>query len=216
MIHQPLLFLLLIYQFGHLQTNEDYKTAPVDSTYSLGPRCEFSGELYFYYLPEDDFYVTPIIATNRGRLHLEARYNYEDFRSFSFFTGRIFTAGEKEQLEVIPLLGGIVGNTSGVVPGVEVDFLWNNFELYSEAEYVFKLREKDSNYFYNWAEMRYYVGNWWLVGVTSQQTAEVTGSWSVENGFLAGLNFSNYSGLIHLFNPGGGNMFTIFTLALIF
>lgn len=214
MRHRLLLFLLMICHTVHLQTNAYHETAGVDSLVSFHPSWEFSGEIYF--LLEENFYVMPIAATDRGRLHLEARYNYEDFRSFSFFTGYIFTTGEKNQLEVIPLLGGVIGNRLGIVPGVEIDVLWNHFEFYSEAEYVFDLRSRDSNFFYNWAESRYYFGNWLLVGVTSQQSREVTGGWLVENGFLAGVNFSNYSGLVYLFNPGSKDRLTIFTVAIIF
>lgn len=200
----------------YLQTNVYHETTAVDSSLLLHPSWEFSGEIYFYFLPEEDFYVMPIAAGDRGSLHLEARYNYEDFRSFSFFTGCIFTTGKKDQLEVIPLLGGIIGNRLGIVPGVEIDILWNHFEFYSEAEYVFDLRSRESNFFYNWAESRYYLGSWLLLGVTSQQIREVTGGWLVENGFLAGLNFSSCSGLVYLFNPGSENRFAVFTVVLLF
>ncbi len=214
--YRLLLFLLMVCHTVYLQTNAYHETAPVDSSVSLHPSWEFSGETYFYFLPEEDFYVMPIAAGDCGRLHLEARYNYEDFRSFSFFTGRIFTTGGKNQLEVIPLLGGVIGNRLGIVPGMEIDVLWNQFEFYSEAEYVFDLRRRDSNFFYNWAESRYYLGNWLLLGVTSQQTREVAEGWLIENGFLAGLNFSSYSGLVYLFNPGGEDRYTIFTVAIVF
>ncbi len=210
-----LFFLLLMCPSAHLQTYDTCETAQADSGASHNPSWEFSSEIYFYHRFKDDFYAMPVAAATRGEWHLEARYNYENFRSFSFFTGRVFTTGNKDQLEVIPLLGGVVGNTSGIVPGMEIDFLWKNMEFYSEAEYVFDLRHRDSDFFYNWAEIRYYLGDW-VAGITSQQTREAKGEWSIDNGIMAGLNYSRYSGLVYLFHPNEKGALAIFTIAFVF
>lgn len=39
----------------------------------------FEADFYF----EDDFYVLPMYRADRNHLHLQARYNYEDFETFS-------------------------------------------------------------------------------------------------------------------------------------
>jgi hypothetical protein len=41
-----------------------------------------------YVLPDDDDYVQPTVAVDRGKLHLEGRYNYEARRWGSGFIGR--------------------------------------------------------------------------------------------------------------------------------
>ena len=44
----------------------------------------FSGNLY---LIPDDIYFNPVFTADLGHLHLETRYNYEDFRTGSVFGG---------------------------------------------------------------------------------------------------------------------------------
>ena len=176
----------------------------------------FSTSLYFYYLPDDDPFLLPIAYVDRDRLHLEARYNYEDFRTLSLFAGWSFGFGEVIQLEAIPMLGGVIGNTMGLAPALELNLTWRSLELYTEAEYVFDLEDSRANFFYNWAEVNYYPLDWLQLGITSQQTGEAGADWLVESGFLAGVGYRNYSGVFYLFNPGRDDLFYIFSLGVDF
>jgi len=187
-----------------------------DTAHTDAPSWEFSTAWYFYYLPQEDFYLLPIFYADYDRLHLEARYNYEDFRSLSFFAGRNFGIGKELQLEVIPMLGGVIGNTFGVIPALEVDLAYWDLELYSEAEYIFDLQDSRGNFFYNWAELSYYPLDWLQLGITSQQTREKSNDWLVENGLVGGFSYSDYSALIYFFNPGGDDLFCIISCEINF
>jgi hypothetical protein len=213
---RPVFLTLIIYIASISQAIENFKINQTDSDSQVSAFWKFSTEVYFYYLPEEDFYTMPIISSDHGQLHLEARYNYEDSRSLSFFAGRTFSIGEKLQLEVIPMMGGVVGNTLGIIPALEFDLAYWNLEFYSEAEYVYDLQDDQNNYFYNWTELNCYPLDWLQLGVTSQQTREVEADWSIENGILTGVNHSDYSGVFYLFNPGRSDPFYIFSLDINF
>jgi hypothetical protein len=189
---------------------------PANTSSSSIPAWDLSTELYFYYLPDEDSYLLPILCADRDRLHLEARYNYEDFRSLSFFAGRTFGVGEELQLEVIPMLGGVFGKTLGVIPALEMDLAYRKLELYSEAEYAFDLRDSQGNFFYNWAELSYSPWEWLQLGITSQQTKEKADDWLIEHGLLLGFSYGDYSVVSYLFNPGGDDLFYIFSLGVDF
>ena len=189
---------------------------PADTSSSSTPTWILSTEFYFYYLPDEDFFVVPIFYADHDWLHLEARYNYEDFRSLSFFAGRTLGVGEELQLEVIPMLGGVFGNTLGVIPALEMDLAYRNLELYCEAEYVFDLRDSQANFFYNWAELSYYPLEWLQLGITSQQTKDKADDWLIEHGLLLGFSYGDYSLVSYLFNPGGDDVFYIFSLGVDF
>ena len=47
------------------------------------PSWEFNASLYGYFPPEDRHYASPIVIANHGALHLEARYNYEGWKTGS-------------------------------------------------------------------------------------------------------------------------------------
>lgn len=191
-------------------------SVPEDTASTDAPSWDLSTSFYFYYLPDKDFFGMPIFYADHDRLHLEARYNYEDFRSLSFFAGRTFGIGEGVHLDVIPMLGGVVGNTSGIIPALEMDLVYRNLELYTEAEYVFDLQDSQWNFFYNWAEVSYYPLDWLQLGITSQQTREKETDWLVEYGLLGGFTYTDYSAVVYFFNPGGEDPFYILSCVINF
>ena len=77
----------------------------------------FSATLFSYFVPDDQSYGSPTFTADRQHLHLEARYNYEDQETASFWVGYNFSFGEKLTLEITPMIGGVFGNTNGVAPG---------------------------------------------------------------------------------------------------
>src|SRR5512134_2556487 len=61
------------------------------------------------YLLPDDWYLQPTVVADRGRLHVESRYNYEDRESLSVFAGVNLEFGDTVQLALTPMFGGLVG-----------------------------------------------------------------------------------------------------------
>lgn len=52
-----------------------------------GKAWSFSVSAYTYFVPDDSNFLVPVITGDRGRLHLEARYNYEDRDTGSAWIG---------------------------------------------------------------------------------------------------------------------------------
>ena len=65
-----------------------------------GKKWEFSATANLYFL-NDDFFVLPVITADKGKLHLEARYNYEDRKTTSVWGGMNFHFGHDTQVEGI-------------------------------------------------------------------------------------------------------------------
>jgi hypothetical protein len=84
--------------------------------------------------PDDDAFVSPIVDADRGALHLEARYNYEDLKTGSVFIGRTFGFGTGVAGSVVPLLGLVLGRTDAVAPGVNLDIAWRGIAFSTESE----------------------------------------------------------------------------------
>ena len=53
---------------------------------------------------------------------------YEDMNTFSAWLGYNFSGGNNFQYTITPMVGGIIGNTNGIAPGLEFDFLFYGFE----------------------------------------------------------------------------------------
>jgi hypothetical protein len=123
---------------------------PVDS---LEKRWSYSASGYYYFVPDDKNTITIIGTADHRKLHLEARYNYEDRNTGSVFAGYRLEAGNKLQFEIVPIAGVAFGNTNGLVPGLEFTMTYKKFDFYSETEYVLDFAGKENNFFYVWGEI---------------------------------------------------------------
>ena len=105
--------------------------APEAEAEKTGWEFGLSGALYV--LPDDEDFVQPTFKADHGLFHFETRYNYEDRDSTSFFVGANFEFGDKLKLALTPVLGGLVGQTDGIIPGLEADLPFWRLEAYGEA-----------------------------------------------------------------------------------
>src|SRR3954468_4630422 len=67
----------------------------------------FSAAAYTYLLPDEGNYAQPTVTADHGRVHLEARYNYEDRDTGSLWIGFNVEGGEHVEWSLTPMLGGV-------------------------------------------------------------------------------------------------------------
>ena len=81
------------------------------------PEWSFDASVFTYFVPYQRDYVQPTFTADRGNLHFQVRYNYEDLETGSAWFGYRFQAGKKVELEFTPAVGGVFGETNGIAPG---------------------------------------------------------------------------------------------------
>ncbi|MDL5048710.1 hypothetical protein QQ054_22110 [Oscillatoria amoena NRMC-F 0135] len=175
----------------------------------------FNSDVNFY-LIRDDFFVLPVFQAGKNRLHLEARYNYEDRETFSAWIGYNLVGGSKIEYTIIPMLGGVVGNTNGISAGLEMTFILKSFELYTESENVFDLESKDNNFFYNWTDLTWSTSDWLWFGISGQRTRLYQTDLEIQRGLLVGGALKNWELTGYLYNLGFDDPFGIITLSVSF
>jgi len=188
--------------------------APEAETEEIGWEFGLSGALYV--LPDEGNYVQPTFKADHGLFHFETRYNYEDRDSTSFFVGANFEFGDKVKLALTPMIGGLVGQTDGIVPGLEADLTVGPFEAYGEAEYVFDLNDTSSKYFYMWSELSVWPTEWLRAGMVTQRTRVYQTDRDIQRGLLVGVSFKKVEGTVYFFNPGSDDHFTVVSLGVSF
>jgi hypothetical protein len=166
-----------------------------------------------FYIFRDDFFVLPDYEVNKGWLHLEARYNYEDRNTFSAWFGYNFNGGNKFQYAITPMIGAVAGNTNGIAPGLELDFSFYGFEFYSESEVVFDLQGKD-DFFYNWTEFTYSPLDWLWFGLSFQRTRIFQSDIYFQPGFELGGGYRWFGLTGYVFNLGLDDPYGIITLSV--
>lgn len=176
----------------------------------------FSATANLYFI-KDDFFVLPIVTADRGRLHLEGRYNYEDRNTASMWVGMNFHAGEVFTLDATPMAGLIIGNTDGVAPGLELTFGYKRFELYMEGEYYISTEDINLNYWYLWSDMTYSPTDWFSFGISGQRTRLYQNGIDIQRGLLASFTYKKANLATYWYNIGkGSSSFVILSLGYSF
>ncbi|MGH9322623.1 MAG: hypothetical protein ACRD3V_22395 [Vicinamibacteria bacterium] len=166
-----------------------------------GEEWSFAFSGFVFDPPDESSYFSPIFYADRGALHLEGRFNYEDRETASVFVGRNFELGENVTLTAVPLFGFVFGNTNGIAPGAEIEIAWRRLALYAESEYVFDLEESDDSFFYTWSEATFSVTEWLRAGLVVQRTRAYETGLDIQRGLLIELSRGKLSFGFHWFNP---------------
>jgi hypothetical protein len=165
------------------------------------PAWTASASMMAYWLPDDDQFTSPTFLVDRGKLHLEARYNYENLNTASGWVGYNTHFGNTLSVEFTPMLGLVSGDTNGIAPGYHLTVDWRSFELYSEGEYVFDRDDSSDSYFYSWSEMSWYPADWLRLGLAGQRTRVYKTERDIQRGFLVGVSLRGISLGAYVFNP---------------
>jgi len=187
-------------------------TAPAEAPAAPSWSGEIDANVYLHV--EDGDFVMPVVRADRGSLHLEGRFQYENRRTFSAWAGWTFEAGTSVHLEVVPMAGLIVGRTNGVAPGLEISLSWKTLELYSEGEYVFDVEGRENDYFYNWSQLTWQACPWLGVGLATQRTRLYQSELSVDRGIFAAVTSGPVTLSVYGFNLGDDSPFAIVTVGV--
>lgn len=161
----------------------------------------FSASAFTYFVPEAQDYAQPTVTADRGSLHLEARYNYENLRTGSAWIGWNFNVGSTVTFAFTPILGGVFGDTNGIAPGYEGTLNWKSLELYSESEHVFDTDDSSESFFYNWSELSVAPRDWYRLGTVIQRTKAYESHRDTQRGVLAGFSYDKVDMSLYVFNP---------------
>jgi hypothetical protein len=156
---------------------------------------------YAYIVPDDANYVQPTFTADRGRLHLEARYSYEDRKTGSAWLGYNISVGAELAFELTPMVGAVFGRTTGVAPGYKASLSYRRIELSTEAEYVIDTGDSDDSFFYNWSELSVAPLEWFRIGVAIQRTKVYQTDFDIQRGFLVGVSLGRAEFTTYVFNP---------------
>ena len=162
---------------------------------------EYSFSGWAYFVPDDDDYLQPTATADRGRLHLEGRYNYEAQDSGSLWAGYNFGGrGDELEWEFTPIGGGVFGDTDAIGVGYEAWLGWKKLELYSEGEYVFD-PSPDGSFFYSWSEASFWALEWLRFGLASQRTRAYESEREIGRGIFAGVAFAPLDVTVYVLDP---------------
>lgn len=168
------------------------------------------------YLFQGQSILLPVLRADNNKLHLEARYNYEDLQTFSGWVGYNFSGGQKVEYTITPMAGAVTGLSNGVAAGLEFTLSCGKFELYSESEYLFETDSRENNYMYSWTDLTYSFNDNLYCGLSFQRTRLYQTALDIQRGLILGGSLKNWELTGYLYNLGFDTPFGIITLGLEF
>jgi len=173
---------------------------PADSAVSATQQFEYTASVLVYFLPDDDDYAGPIFSADRGRLHLEARYNYEDLRTASLWAGATWAGGSRFLWDVTPMAGLVFGRTDGLAPGLEMTLGYWKLEWYSESEFVIGFNSREEDFFYTWSNFSLNLLENAQISIAVQRTLAFESDVDIGRGPFIGGTFRNFSCTFYSYN----------------
>ena len=177
------------------------------------PPWEFSGTAFYSDPPgSEDARTTAILYGDRGPLHLELRYNYEDLDTASAFFGWAFSGGDSLAYTVTPMVGVVGGDTDGVAPGLLLDVAWRRFAWYVESEYLFDAHDSSDDFFYSWSTLTYAFTDWLSAGTVAERNKVVDTDFEVQWGLALELQLKRIGVAVYTYNLGDDDDYTVVSL----
>ena len=166
-------------------------------------------EIAAWILPDQPDFLLVQAFADRGGLHLEGRYNYEDLQTGSAWVGWTWTWAGTVSGSVTPMAGLVFGNTRGLAPGLELDLAAGPVGLYVETEYVFDLDDSSDDFYYAWSELSVTAVDWMSAGLAVQRTRIVERSSEVAAGPLLGVRAGPFGLTGYLMDPFDAERFGV-------
>jgi hypothetical protein len=173
-------------------------------------------EVALWILPDAEDFVLLQLSADRGSLHLEARYNYEDRRTVSAWVGWTWSRESTLSMSLTPMAGFVLGRTDGLAPGLEADLSIWRLEWYVEAEYLFDFGDASEDFFYAWSQLGLAATDWLSLGAVVQRTRVVDTAREMDRGPYLEATLGPASMAAFFLNPGRDDAVTVVQLGLVF
>jgi hypothetical protein len=114
------------------------------------------------------------------------------------------------------MLGGVVGNTTGIAPGYRLSITYWKFEFSSEGEWVFDTGNSEGSFFYSWSELSVSPVDWFRFGLVGQRTRAYQTDVDIQRGLLVGFSYKEIDFTTYVFNLDRDKQTWVFSVGVSF
>jgi len=173
---------------------------------------ELSADVFYSDPPGSEGHATTVLKGDRGPVHLEMRYGYEDLDTLSLFAGWNLSTGETVTADVTPMIGVVGGDTDGVAPGLEAEVAWDRLAWYVEAEYLFDSHDSSDDYFYSWSTLTWGFTDWLRAGLVAERTKLVDTDFEVQVGLAVEISRGPLGVSLYAYDLGTDDEYAVIAL----
>jgi hypothetical protein len=165
------------------------------------PQWTTSFSAFWMEPPHSSGYMSGILSADRGSLHLEAHWAYEDRDTFSVFAGKSFPIDGDIHGNFTPRIGVAGGNSDGIVPAMALGLNWKALSFTTDVEYMIGTSSDTSDFLYSWNELTWALSDRFTVGLVGQRTNVFKEDLTVDRGVLFGVSLGKSQLTAYVFNP---------------
>jgi hypothetical protein len=178
------------------------------------PPTKWATTLSTYWIepPYESGYGSAILTADKGQLHVEAHWAYEDRDTLSIFAGKSFPIAGDLSGSVTPRLGVAGGDSSGLIPAVNLALDWSKLNFYTDFEYMIGLSSDTSDFLYSWTELQWAFTPRFSAGLVGQRTHTYAQDLEVDRGLMFGMGLGKVRLTGYVFNLDESHPY--FTIAL--
>jgi hypothetical protein len=160
--------------------------APATRAQPAEPPPKWVTTLSAYWIepPYQSGYASAILTADKGPLHLEAHWAYEDRDTLSLFAGKSFPVAGDISGTVTPRLGVAGGDSSGLIPAINLALGWKKLSFYTDFEYMIGLSSDTSDFLYSWTELQWAFTPRFSAGIVGQRTHTYAQDLEVDRGLM--------------------------------
>jgi len=197
---------LVIFLMGLLPLHSTAQEENLFNDTSRTKQWKFDLAATLYLFKGGDYLVMPDFKVDKGHLHLQGRYNYEDEHTTSLWAGYNFEVGKELKLKASPMIGGVAGNINGMASGIVYTLSYKKIEWYSEGEYFFSFENKEDDYFYVSSDLSYSFTRFFWLGIELNRSRIFKSERDVQRGILVGASYKRFIFNGCVYEIGSSNM----------
>ena len=177
----------------------------------------FSASATTYIVPDFQEYVQPTFTADRGWLHLEARYNYENLENgigvdrLQFQRRRKNWSGNSRRCWAACLA---IRPASRPATSFRLLIGSSSFPVKASGSSTWAIR-RDS-FFYNWSELSVSPVDWFRFGLVGQRTRAYQTDVDIQRGLLVGFSYKEMNFTTYVFNLDQDEQTWVFSVGVSF
>jgi hypothetical protein len=142
------------------------------------------------------------LSADRGPLHLEAHWAYEDRDTLSIFVGKTFPIAGDISGSITPRIGVAGGDSDGIIPAFALGLDWKALSFTTDVEYLIGTSSDTDDFLYSWSELAYGFSERFSAGIVGQRTNVFDQELTIDRGLLFNVATGKGSHLTaYIFNP---------------
>jgi hypothetical protein len=141
----------------------------------------------------------PVVKLGYGNLRLEARYQWEGWRTASLWAGHHFGFGKALKVDLTPMAGVVFGNINGVAPGFRFQTSWRSLYFTSASLLFIDLQNDTRGFTFTWNELMVDL-DVVVVGVVAQRSRTFISPLDLQRGLLLRREQGAFTFSMYLFN----------------